>query len=60
MKPRRRRTPDPSQRPAYGQGVRAAVEALGRDAIATPGPNSDETDNPVTGKTEEQFVSSGA
>lgn len=46
--------------PAYGQGVRAAVEALGRDDIETPGPNSDETDNPVTGKTEEQFVASGA
>ncbi|WP_068428505.1 catalase [Piscicoccus intestinalis] len=46
--------------PAYGEGVRAAVEALGRDDIETPGPNSDETDNPVTGKTEEQFVSSGA
>ena len=44
--------------PAYGAGVRAAIEALNPDS--TPGPNSDETDNPVTGKTAEEFIEAGA
>ncbi|MDO5710428.1 MAG: catalase [Micrococcales bacterium] len=40
--------------PAYGEGVRKALEALSSDDA--PGPNSDATDNPATGKNEAEFV----